>query len=480
MFGALSTAYLKTGRIDLAEQALASARARGMSEARYLARMAALLWDAGDMARLPHYAEPLCARPPNRITPRHLSRLARAYLATGAWEKAEKTADRLMRLSPSPAAVDMKYEAILNRLGASEWEAAFESRLAHCADLNEVVPALMMMVKITDRQSDCARRLVEKALATWPNDASLCALGKSLGLAPCGTDGKGAADAPHAARPQAQLDQAQEALRHQKAVPNSPPQSLIPAFAAQLAPGDLTRPLVEVSADKDILVSPRAPGSELAIVFTGLLERSALPLEAFDAYLSAAGMTAVYLRDFNRLLFCHGIQSLGPDFETGVEGLRRVIDGIGGIERVTTIGSSAGGTGAINFGLALPADRILCFSTPTTIVQPFLDDIKDHRGQLVLARLNKLVPPDLLDPRPRIKAQARPVRIDLIYGQEHSLDCGHAQRLRGHPGVNHYGLDGFGGHASLNEVILRGALLDTLAGDTAPLEQTSMNHKAAE
>ncbi len=467
----LARAYLRTGQLHLAELSLEAACKHGFAEHQAQTLLEEILWQAGDMPRFLDIAAILCALPGGETRLR-LQRLARASLITGAEDKADEFTEKLVRLFPSPDAIKMKYEAILSRLDASEWGPALETRLSNCSDLEEVRSGITLMTQVCGDQPDHIRRLLEKTLATWPEDPLLLGLGLRFGLDPSGILLE--AGSPNSSA-QEQLDQALEELRKREAAQEDLQPSLIPAFVAQLSPGDLTRPIADISAEKEILVSPRALGSELAVVFTGLFDGTSLPLRVFDAYLSAAGKTAIYMRDFNRLLYGKGIQSLGSDFEAGVQGLRRLISEIGGIEHLTTIGLSAGGIGAINFGLALRADRILCFSTPTTIVQPFLDNIKDHRGRLVLARLNKFVPPDLLDPRRRIMARDNPTRIDLVYGQAMRLDRAHAERLRGFPGVTLYGLEGYAAHTSLNELILRDAFLDTLKGHTERLEALSVS-----
>lgn len=467
----LAAAYSRTGQLRLAERALSAARENGLPEGRYIARRAGLLWQGGDMARFAECAEQL-RRLPDRETPALLRQLARAYLALGAWDKAEQTAEALIDRAPSQAAVQMKLEAFFERTDPSGWDAAFDDQLFRSAEADTFLEGIQLMYRYVSGRSDGMLSLLRRARDTWPDDPGVIALCREAGIAAAPG---GAPPAPPATRhetPEAQLANARRVvLEKNQAAPPELLHRLVKAIENQISPRDLQRPLVEVDPERDVLISPRAPGDRLAVVFTGLMDRTALPLETLDAYLSAAGITAVYLRDFNRLLFCNGVQSMGGDFSSGVAGLRRVIDRIGGIGHVTTIGNSAGGTGALNFGLALPADRVLCFSTPTTIGQPFLDDINDRRGRLVLARLNKLVPQHLLDPRARLEAQSDPVRVDLVYGQNHPLDRPHAERLRGLPGVRLYGLGGSDRHASLTDVILRGAFLDMLAGNTAALGQ---------
>ena len=127
-----------------------------------------------------------------------------------------------------------------------------------------------------------------------------------------------------------------------------------------------------------------------------------------------------------------------------------------------------GGLAAINYGLALGADRVLSFSGPTSVTAGFLDRHDDRRGRIVTARILQKAPAHLLDLRPRVADDAGRTRIDLVFGEDMRQDRAHAEHLAGLPGVRLFGLAGCDRHASLGELIRRDLLSAAISGRDLP------------
>ena len=468
----LAQAYLKTGQYLLADQALSAAHESGLPTERFLELRSRLLWQSDDMPGFAQCAEEL-RRQPGRDTTGLLKQLATAYMRLEAWDKAERIADALIARSPTPKAIHLKIEASLHRNDPCEWERTLSARLFDNASPAMLVEGVAMLQSYVSGRSETLLNLVRQARDKWPDDPRVIELCKQTGIAPGPQDAAAPAPpAPGQEKPEAQIARMLQKVRETRLGSRMIP-AIVEEIRKQVPVSNLQRPLITDDPTKDVIVSPRSPGGTLAVVFTGLRDYVSLPLETLDAYLSAAGITAVYLRDFNRLLFCNGVQSWGADFDSTLTALRRLMVQLGGFENVFTIGISAGGTGAINFALSLPAARAVCFGTPTTIVQPFLDEVKDRRARLVLARLNRLASPHMLDPRPRIKAQSAPVKMDLIFGKNNALDRAHAEQLRDFPGVSLFGIAESSLHISMANVIMQGELLNVLTGNTKPLAALS-------
>lgn len=196
----------------------------------------------------------------------------------------------------------------------------------------------------------------------------------------------------------------------------------------------------------------------IALVFTGLADQAMFPLPIFDRYLATLNLTAVYLRDHNRLLYNNGISSLASDFAGTVKSLHSLVSDLG-TRRLITIGTSAGGYAAIRYGLALDAECIVGFSAPTNLTADFLAD--DGRGRAVARRLQTL-PADALDALPLIQARERPTPIHLVYGEDMREDRRHALHLEGASGVNLHPLPGVDIHGSLGVLAQEKKLLPFL------------------
>lgn len=225
---------------------------------------------------------------------------------------------------------------------------------------------------------------------------------------------------------------------------------------------ELKRSLVKDIGHEDVVVGMADNPKAIVMVFTGLADQAMVPIEMLDRYFAALNVSAIYLRDPDRLLFNKGIASLAEGFEGTVDHLRTFI-AESGAARLVTIGTSAGGYAAMRYGLSLGAEKIVCFSAPTNLKPDFLAD--DGRGRIVARRLQSL-PPQALDVRPMIQAQRGKADIHLVFGEKMSADSRHAHYLEGVAGVTLHPLAGVDSHGSLavlaQEKKLRPFLAETI------------------
>jgi tetratricopeptide (TPR) repeat protein len=227
------------------------------------------------------------------------------------------------------------------------------------------------------------------------------------------------------------------------------------------APADaaLLRPLV-VDDSKEILVAEAPSSTTTLLVFTGLADRTGMPIALLDRYLATLDISVVYLRDFSRFLFNKGVLSVASDYPESIRYLENLVGGLG-TTQLMTLGSSAGSFAAIRYGVEMGAVNILGFSAPTNISADFLDRIEDRRGKIVARRLQTL-PPECRDLKPIIRqAQARSP-IHLFSGEQMPVDCRHVQHVAKEPGVTLHPISGVSEHNSLGVLAENEQLLPLL------------------
>ncbi|HYE42793.1 MAG TPA: hypothetical protein VEA15_05310 [Caulobacteraceae bacterium] len=227
------------------------------------------------------------------------------------------------------------------------------------------------------------------------------------------------------------------------------------ALGADCPPDEaLKRPLIKDDASEDFIVG--LGGRKAAVlVFTGLADRIVMPLPLFDRYLAELDLTAIYLRDRKRIGFFNGVKSLADDYDGTIAKLKEVL-GAAGVENVHTLGNSAGGIGAVSYGIDLGARTALGFSAPVSITRQAAD--LDRRTAVFAERLLGDVPPERRDLRQRLMEREGATAVHLYYGSEMPEDLYHASTLDGVPGVTLHPLPGLGGHGALFRMAETGGL----------------------
>ena len=212
----------------------------------------------------------------------------------------------------------------------------------------------------------------------------------------------------------------------------------------------LRRPVIEDDGRADVITA-RGSRSTAVVVFTGLAGRMTMSLPLFDRYLAELDLTAIYLRDRRRLGYFGGVESLGRDYDETLMRLKELAFDLGA-HRAHTIGSSAGGIGAVVYGMDLRARSVLGFSAPTSLGDSVLEF--DRRAVNFAQRLLRQVPADRRDLRARIQAAKSATRIDLYYGHAFAEDRQHAKALEGARGVSLHPVSGPPGRGALMNMAL--------------------------
>ena len=191
-----------------------------------------------------------------------------------------------------------------------------------------------------------------------------------------------------------------------------------------------------------VVVLTSRTARSLTIVFSGNNTEFALPAHLLlhqDTHL-------VLIHDRQRCFGLAGLGDLGADYASSLASLSRIIENLQP-EAVYLIGISAGGAGAIKFACDLHAQRLLCFSVPTTL------KLEDDDGATLarypqLARLYRHDRSLGIDLGAYYAAHAHAPPATLVYSPGHPRDSWLALRMAGLPGVTLVPTEGFTGHAT--------------------------------
>ncbi|MFD1508592.1 hypothetical protein [Lacimonas salitolerans] len=351
-------------------------------------------------------------------------------------QEAEQLADAALALAPDNGkAITLKHTAAVAHLPAEALEDGLRARIfapgAHAGHIR----GIQRLAQERGVADGAVARLLEQAQERWPDAPELRAIKTLL-------------------HPESPQDDTQ--------------------LPADIDPGKFTRPVIWMGAQPDgddaPIVTENTGTGDVLVHFTGIV-RGFNRGPMLDSYVSMAGYSAIYLTDPTRLLFTTGIAGLGDDFESAAQGVQRLIDGFGPRRSLTMFAGSAGGFGALHYGITLGADRVLCLSGATTVDRTFLDRTGDRRARALLYRLEKAMPPHLARVRPRLEACSTPPRIDMVYGADNAEDRAQAEQLRGAPGVRLYAITGLAQHSTQTFLCDAGMMPAVLIGDMTALER---------
>ncbi|ROQ20047.1 hypothetical protein EDC38_0640 [Marinimicrobium koreense] len=168
----------------------------------------------------------------------------------------------------------------------------------------------------------------------------------------------------------------------------------------------------------------RGSSGRVFLVFAGLAQEYAMPQFEFSKALSGGGDTFVFLRDPSRSWYQHGIEGIGQNRAETLQEIKNLLSELN-CNRVVTIGSSAGGYGAIDYGLYLGADDCLAFSPQTILSSSGRAKIGDDRWEKWLGKLSDVYRRDING----CCFNGARTRLHLYYGNQDSLDRIHAEKL---------------------------------------------------
>lgn len=194
--------------------------------------------------------------------------------------------------------------------------------------------------------------------------------------------------------------------------------------AEHLSAAPLLRPIVEDDLS-EFIMAQLAGADTVLLVFTGLANKTGMPLRTLDHYLASFNTSVIYLRDSSRLLFNNGVASLAGSFDLTVNFLQKTIGQLDA-KRLIILGVSAGGFAAVRYGMYLEADKIVCCGAPTNLNADFL--VNDGRARIICNRL-QILTPEVRDLKPIISQSEKKPPIKLYYGANMPQDKLHAAHL---------------------------------------------------
>lgn len=176
--------------------------------------------------------------------------------------------------------------------------------------------------------------------------------------------------------------------------------------------------------------------TDVVVIAFGGMKNSIAGLPPFE-FLSMLGDGAatVFVRDLDQVWYHCGVRGLSSNISETAAALRRLIADIGA-PRVVTLGTSAGGFGAILFGALIEADSVIAFSPQTFLTHRLRLVHRERRWHRQLRDLHRLTRPAdrVLDLRSVLRRGQTPIAVHV--GSQERLDGTHARHIASLPCVD--------------------------------------------
>jgi tetratricopeptide (TPR) repeat protein len=391
-----------------AEAVLVAAKQRGLDSMTALRAEFEIARTRLDWPAVQQSAEKIIAR---EAAPSAQVFLALAHARWHLGDAAGADSAALRAISADPALVD----AVLVRVWVATDRGDGETALSCYRTLVQLNPGavrwrlkLVQLLNWLGRMKDAVGEL-EQVRGRWPNDPMVRTFLQNYGLAS-----------------EMSLGSASAASR-----PGDPELQVI----RDKAPGqeERVRPLLVADPEREVQLAEVTGAQTAVLVFSGSADEVSIPLALFDRYLATLNVTAIYLKDFSRLRYLLGIQSLGQDYPGTLAALGDMLSRLG-VKRWCMLGNCVGGFAAIRYGVELGADRILAFGAPTYNARDSFAKVEESR-RFMRTRLEENVPREMTDLKPFLEARRHGAQIELFYEEEDTDDRMHALRLSGLPGI---------------------------------------------
>lgn len=423
----MATAFLKIGEIERARASLRAAEAVGkMGQTAKIERVAVLA-KLDEPATYHAALLEICELLPEST--RHQVALCQSHLAMGKPDAAAEVLDRVEASGKGDSKVrPLRYQIALARLDVRGMIEALDAILLK----DDTLPQLpQLMFTLRELPEPDRSRLYTAFQTKWPDIS-------------------------------AKLERwGDRAHRIGEIRPKKSKNNWSKAPEAVPRPDLFQRPLVE-DDDGDVVESPKGGSGTTLLVFTGFADGAMVRTEWIDAFCAARNHSAIYLRDFSRTLYMNGVPSLGDNLDAAVEGVARLLESHG-TQRLLCLGTSAGGFGAIRYGLRLKAARIMAVSPPVSF--RVVDEFGDSRARMFVQRMYSLFGKEEdLDLSRDVAAAGGHSRLDVWFGAQSRTDAAHAQMLDGLPGVTLHPLEGNSEHTVFPDIIENGGFEAFLDG----------------
>src|SRR5262249_44224483 len=137
----------------------------------------------------------------------------------------------------------------------------------------------------------------------------------------------------------------------------------------RLPPADGQHPFHD-DLTKDVQIVQREHADAAVLAFCGVGQKLGAPLPVVHRWLGKLPAHVVYLPDFQNSFYINGIRSLGQDRPATLKALREIVRRLGA-RRIFCYGCSAGTLGALQYGVALEAEAVLCLAGSVNLSPEF-------------------------------------------------------------------------------------------------------------
>ncbi len=329
------------------------------------------------------------------------------------------------------------YQAICAHHAVTDLPALFERDIFDGEGRPENIIALMVYARDNGAFPERLIQLLQRAIAKWPDDQNVLLVWSNIRSSGLLLD-----DMPHVSvstlDPQVAIPKLMQAYRPQlclkpKLMTDESMQNLEKVLLQTFDTQSFKRPLVEDVTDSPHMISPVGSSGKTVLVFGGLRGRFGFPVGLLDMFFAARDVTAIYLKDTHRNLYLTGVDGLGATYFEFVESLKGMLDQIAGHQRLFSLGASGGGLGALNTAADLNVEAILLYSAATNASAEFLSKSGDVRARALQKRLTSIDPPQLLEPKARLRESGHSPKVQSCFSKEIEIDRLHSEDLRDLP-----------------------------------------------
>ncbi|MGH7077720.1 MAG: alpha/beta fold hydrolase [Acetobacteraceae bacterium] len=202
---------------------------------------------------------------------------------------------------------------------------------------------------------------------------------------------------------------------------------------------------ISIRLPTDVMIF-RVPGARRVLISMGGANSAFWMPTAFFEF---ADTHVVAFRDTRRLFHLAGVKGLGADYAGSVDGLRKLIKGLGVINKVVMAGCSSGGYAALRYALDLDVRGVLAISAPSRI-NADESELERYPALRKIARTRPEMMEDLL---PLYRRHPTPPSVIMAWGSKNPLDTEQALRMKGLPNVTLEPVPGIAAHASWLKLI---------------------------
>ncbi len=398
---------------------------------------------------------------------------ASVYIKRSRWLHANKAVLQALKLEKSSVkGHELLFIITLNSDKPENFITVIHSAIKHCKTFPSFQGIRFTLSGVKPEQ---AQKLTQDIAATWPDNAMAVYLCNIFDLSrnqssantsiipePSTFSAQAIQDAISGDKDGA-IAQLNEHIESRNAVISKRACDVKQIISAMPDLASLKRPLIRDNGD-EIIHSDKSTNGTTVLYFAALGIDREHTFEFIDTHFASAGFASVFMQDRSHNVYISGAKSIpGGRAETQVylKALLKELD----TQRLIVVGRSGGGYAALQYGLEINADRIVCFSGPVGVESNFLASIQDNRGRLLARRLNNefektdMLLDHLLDNSANVTEG-----IHMHYAESERIDRLSAEHIADYDNVHLYPIMGNDSHASFLYHLANDNFMELIAG----------------